>query len=62
MTTTHVIKSASYYDYDDYGGDDRGRVAEDNGKWSHDTPTGVLSPDGRMICRSARSIGYLADN
>ena len=40
----------------------RGDQVHDDGSWSEDQPTGLLSADGDMICRVRNSIGYLADN
>ena len=38
-----------------------GREVYEDGSWSEDQPTGLLAPDGSMICRAARGIGFGAD-
>ena len=38
-----------------------GREVHDDGTWSEDQPTGLLSADGEMIYRVRNSIGFLAD-
>lgn len=38
-----------------------GREVYDDGSWSEDQPTGLLAPDGEMIWRCGRSIGFLVE-
>ena len=42
-------------------GETGGREVHDDGSWSEDQPTGLLSADGEMIYRVRNSIGSLAD-
>lgn len=43
-------------------GETGGHEVHDDGTWSEDQPTGLLSADGEMIYRVRNSIGFLADN
>lgn len=42
-------------------GETEGREVHDDGTWSEDQPTGLLTASGEMICRVRNSIGFLAD-
>lgn len=50
-----VRTSASHADWD---GETRGDTVFDDGSWSDDQPTGVLTPDGEMIYRRRNRIGF----
>lgn len=49
--------------YDDRlpDGETEGREVYDDGSWSEDQPTGLLTADGEMIYRVRNGIGFLAD-
>lgn len=42
-------------------GETEGREVHDDGTWSEDQPTGLLSANGEMIYRVRNSIGFLAE-
>lgn len=48
-------------DWDDKG-ETEGREVHDDGTWSEDQPTGLLTAQGEMIFRVRRGVGFLADN
>lgn len=39
-------------------GETKGDTVHDDGSWSEDQPTGILTPEGDMIYRTANRIGY----
>ena len=58
--TTRPSRTRAYYDYWP-DAETKGAEVYDDGSWSEDQPTGLLAPDGEMIWRCGRSIGYLAE-
>lgn len=44
--------------YSDWEGETRGDTVFDDGAWSEDQPTGILTPDGKMIFRRGNRIGF----
>lgn len=49
---------ATKADWGEWDGETRGDTVFDDGSWSEDQPTGILSPDGEMIYRRANRIGF----
>ena len=43
---------------DSWGGETRGDTVFDDGSWSEDQPTGILTASGDMIYRCASRVGF----
>jgi len=50
-----IRATASHYDWE---GETRGDTVFDDGSWSDDQPTGILTHDGEMIFRCGNRIGF----